>query len=277
MPAEMPRVFFSYARADAEFVLKLAKDLRSAGANLWIDQLDIPAGDRWDRAVEDALKTSLVLLAVLSPASVSSHNVMDEISFALEHKKKIVPVVFRSCDIPFRLKRLQYIDFTVNYKDGCSKLLRALDVETSSHSPSSPSISETKPTLRRWAFSILAGFLALITIAGLIKVFLPSKSHVAITTPAQPPLIDNGVQKPLLLNDESFRQYMVIIYKKTGDAKWNSPQYVGGQNIQTLYVRCDAERIKCEECLTRLGGNDALRCYLACEDNFIKCMTAGSQ
>ena len=42
MSTEKPKVFFCYARADSEFALKLANDLRSAGANIWIDQLDIP-------------------------------------------------------------------------------------------------------------------------------------------------------------------------------------------------------------------------------------------
>ena len=39
MPTE--KVFFSYARTETDFALKLAKDLRDAGANVWIDQLDI--------------------------------------------------------------------------------------------------------------------------------------------------------------------------------------------------------------------------------------------
>jgi len=40
--------FFSYARDDSEFVLKLATELREQGINLWLDQLDIEAGERWD-------------------------------------------------------------------------------------------------------------------------------------------------------------------------------------------------------------------------------------
>jgi hypothetical protein len=32
--------FFSYAREDSETVRKLAKELRSVGATLWIDQPD---------------------------------------------------------------------------------------------------------------------------------------------------------------------------------------------------------------------------------------------
>lgn len=46
------KIFFSYTRANSEFVLRLAKDLRASGVELWLDQLDIPAGARWDAATK---------------------------------------------------------------------------------------------------------------------------------------------------------------------------------------------------------------------------------
>lgn len=126
MNVKSPHVFFSYSRNDAQFVLNLATDLRSAGINLWIDQLDIVAGDRWDHAVEAALENAPCLLVVLSPDSVASQNVMDEVSFGLEKNKTIVPVLLRSCDIPFRLRRFHYIDFTIEYPKSFSQLLATL-------------------------------------------------------------------------------------------------------------------------------------------------------
>ncbi len=125
---ENSKVFFSYSRADSEFVLRLAKDLRSQGIDLWIDQLDIAAGDRWDKSVEDALEAAPSLLVVLSPASVESHNVMDEVSLAFDERKKIVPVLARACTIPFRLRRLQNIDFTVDYDRGLEAVVKALSL-----------------------------------------------------------------------------------------------------------------------------------------------------
>lgn len=123
-----PKVFFSYSRADSDFVLRLAKDLRSQGIDLWIDQLDIAAGDRWDKSVEDALEAAPCLLVVLSPASVESHNVMDEVSLAFDERKKIVPVIARACTIPFRLRRLQNIDFTADYDRGLEAVIKALSL-----------------------------------------------------------------------------------------------------------------------------------------------------
>jgi hypothetical protein len=86
MGGEETKLFFSYSRADSEFALRLAKDLRTAGARLWIDQLDIPPGARWDQSVEQALKCCSAVLVVLSPASVQSENVLDEIHFALRRR-----------------------------------------------------------------------------------------------------------------------------------------------------------------------------------------------
>src|SRR5262245_53328851 len=101
------RFLFSYARHDSEFVLKLAKDLRAAGADCWLDQLDILGGQRWDEAVQAALMSCPGMLAVLSPSSVASQNVMDEVSYALEEGKHVVPVLYQKCAVPFRLRRVQ--------------------------------------------------------------------------------------------------------------------------------------------------------------------------
>lgn len=105
-------LFISYAREDSDFALKLSTDLRAAGAKIWLDQLDIRGGDSWDDAIEDALKRCDSFLVILSPASVSSYNVKDEIAVALDENKSILPVLYTSCEEPFRLRRKQYFDLS---------------------------------------------------------------------------------------------------------------------------------------------------------------------
>lgn len=126
MQGDVPKTFLSYARVDAAFALRLAEDLRAAGVDLWIDQLDIPTGARWDQAVERALKECPRLLVILSPASTASQNVMDEVAFAIDEGRAIVPVLYQHCDIPFRLKRLQHIDFSGDYAKALATLQAAL-------------------------------------------------------------------------------------------------------------------------------------------------------
>jgi len=125
---DAPAAFFSYSRDDSEFALRLAADLKTAGGNVWIDQLDIVPGQRWDRAIEDALGACSCLLVILSPASVNSTNVMDEVSFALEEQRTLIPVLYKECQIPFRLRRLQHLDFRVNYARGLRELLTTLAI-----------------------------------------------------------------------------------------------------------------------------------------------------
>ena len=97
MAKETSSAFFSYSRRDSEFVLKLAKDLKAAGAVVWLDQLDIKPGQHWDNAVETALANCPNMLLILSPSSVESTNVMDEVAFALAEQKLIIPVLIVTC------------------------------------------------------------------------------------------------------------------------------------------------------------------------------------
>ena len=115
--------FFSYAREDATFALKLAKELKAAGLSIWIDQLDISLGQRWDREVEEALAACPRMVVVLSPAGVESNNVMDEVSYALEEGKIVIPVLYKDCKVPFRLRRVQYADFRTEYQVGMNDLI----------------------------------------------------------------------------------------------------------------------------------------------------------
>ena len=120
--------FFSYSRDDSEFALRLAEDLKAAGANVWLDQLDIAPGQRWARAVQDALDNCHRLLVILSPASVNSTNVEDEVAFALEERKTVIPVFFRDCKVPFQLRPFHYADFRADYARGLKALLKTLVV-----------------------------------------------------------------------------------------------------------------------------------------------------
>ncbi len=132
MLSDAPTAFFSYSREDSEFALRIAKDLRAAGAAIWIDQLDIDPGERWDTAVEVALHKCSSVLLILSPNSVASDNVLDEVSFGLEQKKEIIPVLYRDCEIPFRIRRFQRLDFRSSYETMLPRLVAKLSAKVQS-------------------------------------------------------------------------------------------------------------------------------------------------
>lgn len=124
------KTFLSYSRLNKEFAVRLAKELKSEGFDVWLDQLDIPAGARWDREVEKALRESEIFMIILTPSSVDSENVLDEIGYAIDNGKRFLPVLLEKCDVPLRLRRFQYVDFTnKDFDDGvesAKELLRSL-------------------------------------------------------------------------------------------------------------------------------------------------------
>jgi len=142
MSERTPAAFISYSRTDSDFVLRLAEDLKGAGASVWLDQVDILPGEHWDHAVEGALDVSPLMLVVLSAISVNSMNVMDEVSFALEKQKTVIPIVIQDCVIPFRLRRIQYADFRLEYAHGLKALLRHLET----HAAASSERNDTSPS-----------------------------------------------------------------------------------------------------------------------------------
>lgn len=147
MRTEAPAAFFSYSREDSEFALRLAADLKAGGADVWLDQLDIEAGQEWDSTLEEALAHSPCMLLILSPASVKSKNVRNEIAYALDERKTIIPVLYSECIVPLQLHRVQYIDFRSDYSRGLSALLKALRMQAPSSASRVASFEPAPPVL----------------------------------------------------------------------------------------------------------------------------------
>jgi hypothetical protein len=119
--------FLSYSRSDERFALRLAKDLRAKGVNMWVDQLDIRPSEHWDRAIERAVCACRGLIVILSPRSVASDNVADEISFAIDNGKSVLPVMIEKCVLPLRITRMHLIDATTSYEEALRQCLEELN------------------------------------------------------------------------------------------------------------------------------------------------------
>ena len=122
----MTTYFLSYSRRDQAIALRLADDLIASGVSVWVDQYDIQPSQHWDRAVEAAVRGCRGFIAVLSPASVASPNVADEVSVAIDDGKLIIPVMVERCTPPLRMTRMQYIDAITNYDDALRRCLVAI-------------------------------------------------------------------------------------------------------------------------------------------------------
>jgi len=132
--------FLSYSRSDEDFALRLAKDLQARGVEMWVDRFSIRPSEHWDRAIERAIRGCRTVIAVLSPRSVASENVADEISLAIDAGKPIIPVVIEPCDLPLRLTRRHLIDATGSYDLALKLCLDEITGGQDAAAPAAPAV-----------------------------------------------------------------------------------------------------------------------------------------
>jgi formylglycine-generating enzyme required for sulfatase activity len=126
----MNRLFISHSSKNDSFVTDLAAELDTFAVPTWVDHREIAPGMNWDRAVESALKACDGMLVVLTASSVASENVTDEWSYFIDEGKPIYPILVENCEIPFRLRRRQWIDFRQNQSQALAELLDVLGIKT---------------------------------------------------------------------------------------------------------------------------------------------------
>jgi pSer/pThr/pTyr-binding forkhead associated (FHA) protein len=118
---KIPSVFISYSHKDMDFVKGLAKDLRRDPLRVWFDER-LRGGKEWVAQLQNAVNVFDVFVLVLSPDSVASPYVRDEIEWAKANNKVILPILYRECAVPDDLKDIQYINFQENHREALSEL-----------------------------------------------------------------------------------------------------------------------------------------------------------
>lgn len=122
------KIFISYSRRDTEYVKSLVDALRKQGFEVWFDK-NIRTGTDWDDTIEEELKKADAIVLILSKTSVASENVKDEISYAIGLDKPVNPIKIEECDVPMRLARKQFVDFTVmGHEAGFERLVKDLKI-----------------------------------------------------------------------------------------------------------------------------------------------------
>jgi hypothetical protein len=189
--------FLSYSRSDERFALRLAKDLRAHAVAMWVDQLDIRPSEHWDRAIERAVSASRGLVVILSPRSVASDNVADEISFAIDNGKSVLPVMIEKCALPLRITRMHVIDATGSY----DKALRQCLAELQRPGTASEHKRATRPSTPLDPQTVAESKRQLATILGPISEILVDKAAGRATSAA-----DLYGQLALNITDEGARE-----------------------------------------------------------------------
>lgn len=108
------RVFVSHASEDKRWARYVADALRRQGWDPWLDESDIRGGSSWAASIQAALRSSTVVVLLVTANSVSKEWVLDEVVAARNLRVPIIPAVLEHVRLPdelqFMLQRTQFVD-----------------------------------------------------------------------------------------------------------------------------------------------------------------------
>ncbi|MBC8171018.1 MAG: toll/interleukin-1 receptor domain-containing protein [Anaerolineae bacterium] len=168
----MIQIFISYSRRDRQFAQQLSESLHTVGLGVWIDLQDIHAGSKWGEAIQEGLDNSQAMIVVISPDSMNSENVKDEWQYFFDHKKPIIPVLFRPAKVHFQLNRIQHIDFHSQSYDAaftalCEQLEHRLAMDNLRNLAAAQKVKSGIPLIVR-RYGVMGAALVLLVFAGVI-------------------------------------------------------------------------------------------------------------
>lgn len=160
----LPRIFLSHNHADKPFVRRLAADLDNQGVQYWLDEAEIKVGESLIEKIRDGIDKVDFVAVVLSPDSVSSAWVQREVDVAMNQeilgrRVKVLPLMYRTCDVPGFLLGKRYADFTDDgrYQAAFEDLVRSLGLvfNKNAFSPSMNGTNLSRALNKAWNTGLL--------------------------------------------------------------------------------------------------------------------------
>ena len=196
----MAQVFISYSRKDLTFVEQLALDLKGAGLEVWYDVSRLEGGERWRTEIQNAIKSSQYVIIVLSPDSVESVWVEREFIYSSNLNRKIIPLLYRQCELPLNYLDLNFVDVQgENYQRNFDRVLKALSVTAVKLIPADT--THVKKPLDDKKTLIWAGIIVTFSsvLLSLAINFLLGKANIGQAVASAPPSLSEIDQKYLSL------------------------------------------------------------------------------
>lgn len=129
------RVFLSYAREDSAAALKLYKELRAKGLDVWMDTESLLPGQNWKTIIRREIRKSRYFIAVLSGNSVSKKGyVQKELKDALDILEEyptssvfLIPARLDNCTpSDDRIRDLHWVDLFEDWEVGIDRILKTI-------------------------------------------------------------------------------------------------------------------------------------------------------
>ena len=89
-------VFISHSRKDKDFVGVLKEALEQHNYDVWVDVEDILPTEDWLAGVRSGIEKADAFVFVISPDSIRSEDCQRELDHAVEHNKRLVPIMYRN-------------------------------------------------------------------------------------------------------------------------------------------------------------------------------------
>lgn len=131
----MRDVFISYSRKDKSFVEQLHQALEAQNRDAWVDWEDIPLSAEWWHEIQRGIESANTFVFVISRDSIESKVCRDEIEHAVQHNKRLVPIVrrddFEMAKVHPNLSMHNWLFFreTDEFESGMRVLLKAIDTD----------------------------------------------------------------------------------------------------------------------------------------------------
>jgi hypothetical protein len=124
----MSRWFISHGAQDRSFVeTELLGLFEALGQQVWYAREDISSAEEWERTINGGLQLCDGFVLVLSPRSIQSQWVKQELAWALKNRPgQIIPLLIEPCapDVLHQeLSRIQHLDFVTNARQGRNQLI----------------------------------------------------------------------------------------------------------------------------------------------------------
>jgi formylglycine-generating enzyme required for sulfatase activity len=115
-----PQVFISYASADKAIADRVCDTLEKAGVPCWIAPRDIPPSADYPAAIVEAVRSTRVLVLVLTEHAAGSPHVLSEVGHAFNAKKRIIPFRLSAAPLPEDLEYFLSLTQWLDAPNGCT-------------------------------------------------------------------------------------------------------------------------------------------------------------
>jgi TIR domain len=125
----MARIFISYNRCSLEAVQTLAEDLKASDHEMWFDQ-SLTGGQRWWDKILASIRECDIFVFTLTPESLESQACTQELNYAGQLGKVILPVLLSDAInvnvLPRSLNEIQFVDYRRQDKQAAFALIKAI-------------------------------------------------------------------------------------------------------------------------------------------------------